>query len=236
MPLAISSSPPHSGQTSPAAHFGRLDDSVGREVPAVGEIDHVPAGLVGARHPAGAGHDPRVDQQPDPRGAGRTQSARSDVALDERPVGGEVGLLEALDLCWADLCLQPFRVDVAVAGHSDRQWLGGAVGVAQLDDHVLHRVGRSPWALGAGELGVGVEVIDQGLDRRGVGRVDHLGRRQSVQIDRGRCGNSDRLGIGGVVAGDAAHVGVLAGLAGGEELLGCRAAHRARHRRHDHDR
>ena len=63
--------------------------------------------------------------------------------------------------------------------------------------------------------------------------MDHGGR-QPVEGDLvgHRCGH--RLDVGGVVARRAADVGVLADLHRCQELLGLRAAHRARHGRHDH--
>ena len=80
------------------AHLGGLDHAVGGEVAAVREVDHVLAGLVGAGDPAGALDDPRVEQEPDARGALEAERARPDVALHERRVGGEVGLVERHDL------------------------------------------------------------------------------------------------------------------------------------------
>ena len=51
------------------AHLGGLDRAAGRpaggEVTAGDEVDHVPAGLVGAGDPAGAADDARVEQVAD---------------------------------------------------------------------------------------------------------------------------------------------------------------------------
>ena len=46
--------------------LGGLDRPVGGEVAAADQVEDVPARLVGAGHPAGAGDHPRVDQVPDP--------------------------------------------------------------------------------------------------------------------------------------------------------------------------
>ncbi len=106
--------------------------------------------------------------------------------------------------------------------------------MAQLDHHVLHRVGRGPFAVRCDELGMGVEVVDQRLDRRCVGRVGDERRRQPVEGDRRRHRNAHRLGVGGEVAAGATDERVLADVDRSQELLGGRSAHRSGHRRHDH--
>ena len=65
---------------------------------------------------------PLVPSQPERAGA--------DVALDERRVGGEVGLGEGLDLGRLDLGAEALLVDLAVAGHADGERLARAVGVS----------------------------------------------------------------------------------------------------------
>ena len=88
------------------AHLGRLDHAVGGEVAPEGEVDHVLAGLVGAGDPPRALDDPGVDEEPDARRALEAERARADVALDERRVRREVGLVERHDLGRADLRLE----------------------------------------------------------------------------------------------------------------------------------
>ena len=61
----------------------------------------------------------------------------------------------------------------------------------------------------------------------------HLGLRQPVERQRVRHRGRDGLDVGGVPGLQAAHEGVLADLAFGEELLRRAAAHRARHGRDD---
>ena len=58
-----------------------------------------------------------------PDGCAAPEHAGPDVALGQRRVGGEVVLGERLDLGRRDLRLEPLHVDVAVAGHADRQRL-----------------------------------------------------------------------------------------------------------------
>ena len=217
-------------------YFGCLDHPVGGEVAAVGEIDHVFAGLVGAGDPTRALDDARIDEQSDAGAAVRAERAGSDVALDECRIGGEVAFVEGLEHGGFNVRAEPLLVDVAISGHSHRQRLGAAVRVAKLDDHVLHRVGGGPLALRAGELGVSVEVIDEGLDRGGVGGVRDPRRWEAVEWDRIRNGYVHGLGIGGVVARAAPHERVLADVDRREELLGGRSAHRPGHRRDDHGR
>ena len=90
---------PQSGQGSPSTHLGDVDHAVGGEVAPGDEVDHVVAGRVGAGHPARAVDDPRVDEEADAAScAPDAERARPDVALDQRRVGGEVGLGERLDL------------------------------------------------------------------------------------------------------------------------------------------
>ena len=83
--------------------------------------DDVPAGLVGAGDPLRAVDDARVDEEADAGGLVLAQRTRPDVALDQQRVLGEVVLAERLDLGRRDLRLEPLHVDVAVAGHADRQ-------------------------------------------------------------------------------------------------------------------
>ena len=79
-----------------------------------------------------------------------------------------------------------------------------------------------------------VEVVDERLDRRGVrGVLGVGGRRVVVRNGRGRA-HLHGLDVGGVVALRAAHVGVLADRAAGQELLRLRAAHRTAGRLDDH--
>ena len=108
-----------------------------------------------------------------------------------------------------------------------------AVGVAQLDDDVLQRVGRRPVAVVAAQVGAGVHQVDERRDGRRVGRVLDAGRRGVVERLVRRRRHLHGLDVGGVVARRAAHERVLADLDRGEELLARRAAHRPRHRRHD---
>ena len=65
------------------------------------------------------------------------------------------------------------------------------------------------------------------------GGVVHLGLGLTLDRQRLRHRGDHRLDVGGVSRLQAAHEGVLADLALGQELLGCAAAHRPGHRRHD---
>ena len=219
--------------------LGGVDHAVGGEVASVDEVDHVVAGRVGAGDPSRALDDARVDDEPDARRAVGAERTRADVALHERRVGGEVVLGERLDLGRGDLRLEPLEVDLAVAGNADRERLDGAVGVAQLDDHVLQRVAGVPLAVvsvsgDAAQVVACVQEVDERGDRRRVGRVGDARRRHVVVRDRWWHRDAHRLGVRRVVAVRAPHERVLADVERGEELLARRATHRARHRRHDH--
>ena len=126
-------------------------------------------GDVGAGHPAGALDDAGVDEVAD---AGRrllAQRLGADVALDQRGVLGELGLVHRLDLDGLELALEALLVDLAVAGHADGERLAGAVGVLEHDQHVLEGVAGRPGAVVARERLV--EVVDERLDGRGVRRL-----------------------------------------------------------------
>ena len=101
-------------------------------------------------------------------------------------------------------------------------------------DDVLEGVRSHPGPVPSGKFGNGVEMVDERVDRWSVRGVDHLGRRCLSWVGGRRGLGGDGLGVGRVVARGAAHEGVLAGVERREELLGVRAAHRARHGRHDH--
>ena len=73
-----------------------------------------------------------------------------------------------------------------------------------------------------------VAQVHQGVDGRGVGGSDHLGRRLGGGVDARRHRSGDGLGVGRVAA-VGTHEGVLTDRRGVEELLGVRAAHGAGH-------
>jgi hypothetical protein len=75
-------------------------------------------GLVGAGDPAGAVHHPRIDQVAN---TVVQQCFRADIALHKEGVFGEVGVVEQRVLGRVERCVQPFVVDLAVAGHPDCQ-------------------------------------------------------------------------------------------------------------------
>ena len=125
-----------------------------------------------------------------PRRVVLAQRARPDVTLDEGGVLGEVLGVERGHLGRTDLGLDPLEIDLAVAGDADGQGRERAVGVLELDDDVLQRVGRGPVPRrgGAGRR-AGVDEVDERLDGRRVGRVDSTwaaGRPSSGMASGGR--------------------------------------------------
>ena len=74
-------------------------------------------------------------------------------------MGGEAGLVERLDFCGGNLCLDALQVDFAVTRDADHESLALAVGHVQGQNHVLQRVARRPRAVGAGMMGI--EVLNE---------------------------------------------------------------------------
>ena len=91
---------------------------------------------------------------------------------------------ERLRLGRGDLRFESLHVDVAIAGESDRKRLDRAVGVFQVHDHVLQRVGCGPVAIGMTQRRVAVHEVDQGRDRGRIGCVVHHCCRQAIERDR----------------------------------------------------
>ena len=181
---------------------------------------------VGSGDPAGALDHAGIEQVADGGGLLLAQRTGADVALGKGRPGREVGLAERLEgNALTELGLEPLGVNLAVPGEPDRQRLDGAVGVAHREDDVLEGVACRPGAVVAREPLV--QVVDQRVDRGGVGRLLRMRRGRLVVRRGGRRGRVDRLDVGGVVAAAAPDVGVLADLRLGEELLGLRAAHGA---------
>ena len=94
MPRAISSARAAARAGVALAHLGGLDGAVGGEVAAGDEVEDVPAGLVGAGDPAGALDDAGVEEVADAGGRLLAEHLGPDVALDQRGVLREVGLVE----------------------------------------------------------------------------------------------------------------------------------------------
>ncbi len=153
------------------------------------------------------------------------QRGRTDVTLDQRRVLLQLCVVHGLDLDRLELALEALLVDLPVTRHADRERLATAVRVLEHDQHVLERVAGRPGPVVTGERHV--QVVDQGLDGRGVGGV--LGVRGGDVVVRRGGGrpDGDRLDVGGVVAAGAADVGVLAHVGLGQELLRLRPSHRA---------
>ena len=166
-----------------------------------------------------------------PRRALEPERAGADVALDERRVGGEVGLGEGLHLGRLDLRAEALLVDLAVAGHADRERLAGAVGVHERHDDVLERVAGGPRAVLAREALVEVGDERSIVGVSGVSSACAAGT--PSHADRVGRGHAHGLDVGGIPAARAVHVGVLADLGRGEELLALAAAHGAGHRLDD---
>ena len=145
MPRAVSSSPVVTvGAGVAVAHLGGLDGAVGGEVATGDEVEHVAAVHVGTGDPAGALDDPRVEQVADARLRGLPQRAGADVALRQRGVLRELGLVHRLDLGRLHHPLEPLLVDVTITGQPDGQRLAGAVGVLEHHQHVLQGVAGVP--------------------------------------------------------------------------------------------
>jgi hypothetical protein len=79
-------------------YLGGLDDAVGCEVATHGEVSYMAAGTVGTGDPSRAVDDARVDNEPDSCRLVLAERSRTDVALGEVLVVGEVVFAERLDL------------------------------------------------------------------------------------------------------------------------------------------
>ena len=184
---------------------------------------------VRAGHPRGALDDARVERGSGCRRASSPPARPADVALGQRRLCGELGLGERLEHhALAELGLQPLGVDLAVAGHAERDGLGacrrgGAPRRPRSSACRRRPSGRSS----RGERVV--EVVDERVDRRGVGRLLGVGGGQVVVRDGGGRAHGHRLDVGGVVAVACTARRCPRPRGCGEELLGLRAAHGARH-------
>ncbi len=186
MPRASSTGPEPSGAGSPGAHVRDLDEPVGREVAARDERVHVLLVDVRARDPRRAVDDPRVEKVPDAGGRLLAEDRarlgpRPDVALHEQRVALEVLRRRSLDGGGGEGDLGALVVDLAVAGDAHDHELARAVEVREGEHDVLERVGGGVLA-----VEVRVRVRDEGLDRRGVGRVEDDRRRAVRRTGSGR--------------------------------------------------
>ena len=203
-----------------------LDGAVGGEVAAGDQADNMLVGRVRPGDPRRAVDDPRIDEIAN---TVVLQSLRTDIALHQEGVLGEVGVVEQRVLGRVKRGAEALLVDLAVARHPDGQQLPLAAGLADLEQDVLQRVGCGDLPSEVDRVG----PVHQCRDRRRVRGVVHLGLRQPVDRQCFRHRGDDRLDIGGVTGLQTANEGVLADLAFGKELLRAAATHRARHRRDD---
>ena len=208
-------------------HLSGLDGPVGDEVAAGHQTHHVFAGLVRTGDPCRAVDHPRIDQIANPVGQ---QCFRADVTLLQEGVLREVRIVEQCVIGGLEGGAQSLVVDLAVTGQADRQQLPVAAGGADLEHHVLQRVGCRDGATQPRR----VRPIDERCDGRGVTGVVHGGLWQAVERQRIGDGGPDSFHVGGVAGLLATHEGVLPDLAGGQELLGRAAAHCTGDRRDDH--
>ena len=179
------------GQVSALGDLGGFDGPSPTKPGLAAEVQHV-----GAPPPVGAGdcwsrrHDSRIPtQEADPPGLSAPRAPWSEVPLDQALVTGEILFAKRTDLHRMELGLEPFEVDLPIAGESNCNWFDTTVGMAQLDDDVLQGVGRCPLAISVAQIIATVEEIDERLNGGRVGGVRH---------ERG--GGAESNGIGGGTA------------------------------------
>ena len=78
---------------------------------------------------------------------------------------GEVGVVEQRVLGRVERRAQPLLVDLAVAGHTDREQLPVAAGLTDLEHHVLQRVGGGDLAVQSAVLAQSTSVAIVGVSR-----------------------------------------------------------------------
>ncbi len=222
MPRSMRKGEPQRGHRSPSRDLGGGQHARRREVPPRDDVDGVLALDVRAGGPGAAVDHQRVDDV-----AHALEPLGADVAADQLGVLGEVAALEGHDLRGGDVGLEPLEVDLAVAGHADHQGLDPAVGVLEVHDDVLERLGRRRRrARGPCRTATSVSMV-------GVSGVSTTVIGPACRVRDGGRGDLDGLDVGGVVAAGAGDEGVLAGGGHGQELLRRRPAHRPADRRDD---
>ena len=225
------------------AHLDGLDNAVRLEIAPVDQIVIVDLVLVGAGEPCGALGHMRIDQVPhrmlDAGGLGlRPQHHRPDIARNELSMRLEIGLVGLLDFGGRELGFEPLHINLTVAGDADSHHLAprlvvlAAVGMLDRDDDVLENIRRGPGAT-IGTRIARIRERDHAVDGFGVGRGALLGGRnlrnvEIIQLRRGK-----RFDVP-CLARRGERERVLADGQRSQELLGLRAAHRPRHRAHDH--
>ena len=182
-----------------------------------------------------AGHvgsgDPRVPSTT--RGSTRyrtplCRTLRTDIALDQERVPGEVLSVSSTYSAGSSAAPRRFSSTSRSPGTPTASSSHSCARLSHLHQHVLERVRGGDLAI---ERGVG--PVDQGGDGRRVPGVVHHRRGRVPERQRLRYRGDHGFDVGGVAGFQAAHEGVLADLAFGQELLRRAAAHRARHRRDD---
>ncbi len=221
------------GRLVSVADLRGLDGAVRLEVASVHQIDDVGVGLVRTRDPARPAGDPGVEEVSGavaPPGRLRSEDLGADVAGHELRVGGQVLGAGQVDLGGGERGLDASEIDLAVPGKADDEDLACPVGLDRDDHDVLQGVLRAPRAVLA--RGGGVDVPDQGLDRRGPRSAhrERLSDARGIRLRRGRRGHRLRVGRVSALGEDER---VLSDLAGEEELLAARAPHRPRDGRAD---
>ncbi len=231
MPRASSTGPEPSGAGSPATHLGRprrcrrprsRDRRRGRRRACpcsfAPVIQPVPSDDARVEEVADAGVDSRR--------APRPRRPRADVALDEARVRAKSASVAASTSAGANATSARLRSTSRSPGRPTTTSSRVPSRCGEREHDVLERVGRGPRAA-VGARVLAFASVDEGLDRRGVRGVEHLGGRQPVDRQRGSgATRRERLDVRGVAAGRA-HEGVLADRGGVQELLALRAAHRA---------
>ena len=213
------------------AHLSHVNETVGSEITARDQVHDVAVLLIGARHPFGAGDHPGINEVSHLGGRLLPQRTRTDVALDQRRVGGKVGLFEGGCLSGGQRRGEPSGIDLAVSRQSDHQGPGAPIRLGDLEHHVLQSVGSFPLPVSARV--VRVEHLHQGCDGRGSGSIDDDGTGHVFESNSRRGRDRHGLHVCGITSGRA-HEAVLPCGQHGLELFGFGTSHGPGRGLHDH--
>ena len=226
------------GSKIPLTDFSSLNRAISRKITAHGQPIDVLTGSIRTRNPRRSINNARINQETDPanrvavfiqmtRGRIRPSGHRTDVARNQLGILRQVFRGRHFHLSRCNRGLEALHVNVTIPRNAEQHNLALPIGMGQGHHKALQGIRGLPRTiLTRIEL---VRALHQSIDRRGIGRLTHLNRRNTVERNRLRRGGHHGLGISGV-ATRGTHESILTDRAGMKELFGTRAAHRTRHR------
>ena len=226
------------GSKIPLTDFSSLDRSISRKITTHGQPIDVLSRSICAGNPRRSINNARINQETDPanrvavfiqmtRGRIRPSGHRTDVARNQLGILRQVFRGRHFHLSGSNRGLEALHVNVTITRHAEQHNLALPIGMGQGHHKALQGIRGLPRTiLTRIEL---VRALHQSIDRRGIGRLTHLNRRNTVERNRLRRGGHHGLRISGVTT-RGTYESILTDRAGMKELFGTRAAHRTRHR------